>query len=465
MTDLTPTLDYSGKVALYEQLYRYISGEIESGRIKSGEKMPSKRALSRHLGISVSTVETVYSILVSEGYLVSKPKSGYYVERLELPSDAAGNTKKRTEFAKKPVAAPQYRYTFSTSEVSTELFPYSSWAKLTKEVVYESSDILKRGDKQGDLDLRIELAGFLHQYRGVNCAPEQIIVGAGMEYLTDLLLQLIEPSRRIALETPCYNATYHTMKNNLRDVCFISQDSSGMRVDLLEKSGADIAYVTPSHQFPMGTTMPVSRRSALIKWANEKPERYIIEDDYDSEFRYGSRPIPAMQSRDSAGRVVYIGTLSRSLAPSIRIAFMVLPESLLARYSERFGFASSTVSRLEQQILRRFIASGMFSRHLRRVGLLYRRKRDIICSRLLQNPDISVTGAQAGLHFVMSCPPFTEAEILKRCAARNVRLHGLSEYAHGLPCRPSSAVVGFAGLSESDLDTAGRIIAETLRGE
>jgi len=364
MNVFTFKLDTKSEKPLYRQLYEFVVSEIEGGRLSEGEKLPSKRSLCAHLKISQSTVETAYSILVAEGYIESRPKSGYYalaIERLSrgdfaenedpLPYKAHGGEKDQT-------ARRAPRFDFSTNAVDTSAFPYASWAKIFKETVYQNPELLQRGDARGDAGLRRALAGFLHEYRGVSCSEGQIVIGAGMEYLLDMLLQILGDKAVFAVEDPGYVSTIRTIENNGRAVVPIPVDRSGMDVLKLLDSQATVAYVTPSHQFPMGVTMPIGRRTALLNWAAEKRERYIIEDDYDSEFRYSSRPIAAMQGLDKNGKVIYIGTFSRGIAPSIRAAYMVLPERLISEYERLFSHSSSTVSRFEQMTLCRFIESG-----------------------------------------------------------------------------------------------------------
>ena len=456
MMQFTLKLEFNGSVPLYTQLYRYIVDEIRAGRLTENERMPSKRSLCEYLGISQSTVETAYSILVAEGYLRTRPRSGYFV----CPYEVLAQTTACPPTLPPVKKAEELSYHFSTSAVDTSIFPYATWAKLSREVIYENPALLQRGDSQGDLSLRRALSGFLHQYRGVRCDPAQIIIGAGMEYLLNLIVGILPADSVFGLETPGYTANYRTLQNNNRTVCPIPLDADGISVKTLAQSSATVAYVTPSHQFPMGITMPIGRRTQLLKWASLAPERYVIEDDYDSEFRYTSRPIPAMQGLDDAGRVVYIGTFSRSIAPSIRVAYLVLPMPLLARYHARFDYAASTVSRFEQQTLARFIAEGFYARHLRRVSTFYRDQLSLLLSLLCEIPGVSVSGHDAGLHFLLTHASLSELDLVTRAATAGVRIHGLSEYCHHPPQPSSTVVLGFAGLSEDEMIQATRRLAE-----
>lgn len=438
---------------LYEQLYRHLAAEISHGRLPTGGRLPSKRKMCALLGVSMSTVDTAYSLLAAEGYVTVRPRSGYTVADLLplTPTPAA-------DIPKPQPTPPRWKYDCSTSAVDTSLFPFSSWAKISKEAVYENPDLLQRGHPQGDLPLRSALADLLAQYRGVRCSPEQIIVGAGADWLLSMVLQLLPEHHSIALEDPGYPAAYAAAKRLGRQAVSVPVDESGMSPEELEHSGANLAYVTPSHQFPLGVTMPAGRRSRLLHWAYAAPGRYIIEDDYDSEFRYASRPIPALQGMDREGRVVYMGTFSRSIAPAIRVAFVILPPALLKRWQVEFSHSACTVSRFEQEALRRFLVQGLYSRHLRRSVNLYRRKCAIFSEALFSIDGVALSGQQAGLHFLLTCPRLAEAELVERAGEQGIRIHPLSRYCHSVPPRPSTVVMGFAGLTEKELERAAELL-------
>lgn len=451
MESITFKLQSGDRRPLYEQLYRQIVEEIEAGRLKNGERLPSKRALCAHLHISQSTVETAYGMLTAEGYLRAKPRSGYFVcGDLSRPL-----TDRR---AAAPATVPRQktapRFDLSTGAVDTDIFPYASWARLNREVISRSPGLLQRGEARGDPALRQALTGFLREYRGVRCSEEQIVVGAGLEYLLNVLVQVLPEDSVYGLEDPGYLAAWQVLRNHGRQIRMIPLDESGLRVDALRQSGATVAFVTPSHQFPMGCTMPVGRRAALLAWAEEDDRRFIVEDDYDSEFRYLSRPIPAMQSLDDGERVIYVGTFSRSIAPSIRVAYLVLPRRLLPAYRQRLGFAASTVSRFEQQTLAAFLDRGLYARHLRRAASLYRKKQQLLLTELEKLPGARVSGAQAGLHFLLTLPGRDEDWLVSRAAQAGIPVRGLSSYCRECPCPESTLVLGFAGLRLEDIPAA-----------
>lgn len=462
MKNFTFKLQADGKRPLYEQLYRHIIGEMEAGRLSEGEKLPSKRALCAHLGVSRSTVETAYGMLAAEGYIRAVPKSGYYVSAALARALPVGElpVKKPEVRSKRPP-----RFDFSTGAVDTSLFPYGAWARISREVVSGGPRLLQRGEAQGDGDFREALAVFLREYRGVNCRADQIVVGAGLEYLLGVVVELLPQAERFAVEDPGYGAPNAVLRNHHRTVCPIPLDEGGMREEPLRQSGAQVAYVTPSHQFPLGVTMPAGRRSRLLRWAEEEEGRYLIEDDYDSEFRYTTRPIPAMQGMDGAGRVIYVGTFSRSVAPGIRVAYLVLPEMLAERFRRQFGGAASTVSRFEQQTLRLFLERGLYSRHLRRSNNLYRKKRQLLLEALSQWPAFSVSGADAGLHFLLRVAEKEEGWLLQRAAEAGIPLRGLSSYCLAAPPPSSTLVLGFAGLDTDCIGEAARALAEAFFAE
>lgn len=461
MDIFTLKLNIHIKQPLYQQLYLFITGEIKAGNLKEGERLPSKKSLCSYLKVSQSTIETAYEMLVAEGYVRAVPRSGYYVCALDILPKISGE-KQPAAAIPKPAAPKKYRYDFSTGAVDTTTFPYSSWAKITKEVMYQNPELLLHGDRQGDACLRQVLAKCLHEYRGVNCVPEQMIIGAGIEYLLDLVIQILDKNSVFALENPGYDTTYKIIGNNNRRIEPIGLDGDGMLVEQLEQSGANVAYITPSHQFPMGGTMPIGRRTRLLKWANAATNRYLIEDDYDSEFRSRARPIPALQGLDENGRVIYVGTFSRSIAPSIRAAYLVLPPELLMQYREKFGFSSSTVSRFEQHTLYRFIESGLYMRHLNRVGNLYKQRKEFLIEELTRvfGSRIQISGDNAGLHFLLHVNNgMSERELIESAARLGVKVYGLSAYdkseqGAGDVCPKSTLVLGYAGLSEQELSEA-----------
>lgn len=439
------SLDPKARSPMYEQLYRALAEAIRGGELRSGEKLPSKRALCAGLGVSRATVETAYELLRAEGYVEARPRSGFYVADYLYPGTQAAALRAAAREAPERRPPSSDAALFSTSAVDVSVFPYASWAKLYREVVCNSPALLQRGDPRGEAPLREALARLLSEYRGVRCEPEQIVVGSGMETLLGQLITLFGPGAVYAAEDPGYPAVERSLEARGSALRFIPMDAAGMDPEALEASGADVAYLTPSHQFPLGITMPATRRSRLLLWAASGP-RWIVEDDYDSEFRWGGRPISSMQGMDRHGRVVYTGTFSRSLAPAIRLAYMVLPPELLERWRAFYGQQQPTVSRYEQTVMARFLAEGFYGRYLRRVGKLYADRRAALLEALGQIEGLSVSGAEGGIHLLLTLPRLREAELLRRAAAAGLPLQGLSAFCRAAAPRPSTLVLGYGGL-------------------
>ena len=442
----------SGEVPLYEQIYCHLIEQIISGKLPNGSKMPGRRSLAGALGVSVSTVDTAYQMMAAEGYLESRPRSGYYVQEsagLFMGGESVGD-----ELSAIPTEPTIWEYDLSTSSVDVSLFPFRTWGRIQKELLYGNIDLLQPGDRQGEPELRRVLAQYLAAYRGVHCRPEQIVIGAGTEYLTGLLPKLIG-GRVAAMENPGYRRTRLILENNGMPCRMVSVDQNGLSVAELEKTDANFCYVTPSHQFPTGVTMPVSRRAELLRWAAGEPGRYILEDDYDSEFRFDVRPLPSLQGMAGPdGPVIYLTTFSKSLAPGIRIACMVLPMNLLARYRALYGGYSGTVGRFEQHTLCRFIEEGHFSRHLARMRKTYRSRMEKLVTEMKATfapREIKIQGQHTGLHLLLTLPGGPgELAMVEAAKSIGANLRPLSEYYQdqGDLCPENTVVLGYANLDQ-----------------
>ena len=310
----------------------------------------------------------------------------------------------------------------------------------------------------------MQIARYLHDFRGINVSPDNILVGAGSEYLMHLVIQLLGRERIYALENPGYRKLYQIFAANGAAVRPLPLDKSGLRADALAASDTSVVYLTPSHHFPLGTVMPAARRMEILRWA-AAGDRYIIEDDYDSEFRYASRPIPALGELDRAGRVVYVNTFAKSLSPGLRIGYLVLPDALMARYRERFSLYSSTVPSFDQQTLAAFLRTGGFERHISRSRKLYQARRDALMAALdreLAALPHEVSRSEAGLHLLlhMRCG-LRERELIERARDASVRVYGLSAY-YMPPVQPPRAtlVLGYAGLTAQQIDEAAALLRQ-----
>lgn len=467
MLDLTLCLDPGGPRPLYQQLYDSLAAQIRDGRLRTGDRLPGKRSLAAQLAVAVNTVDTAYQMLVAEGYLEARPKSGFFVleytDALPQPSSAAPPVREAEN--EEDEAAPPVRFDLSTGAVDTALFPFRTWGRIQKELLYAGGELLCHGHRQGDGELRRELAEYLRAYRGVVCSPEQIVVGAGVEYLLGLLAQLLRGGTA-AIENPGYDRSRTILVNSGVPCRCVDIDGSGLSPAGLEESGANLCYVTPSHHFPTAVTMPVGRRAQLLRWAAAWPGRYILEDDYDAEFRFDMRPVPSLQGMAGPdGPVVYLCTFSKSLAPSIRIACMVLPLGLLERYRAAFGGYASTVSRFEQQTLRRFLEEGYFTRHLARMRGAYKARMERLIRELeasFGRDRLRLQGRHTGLHLLLTLLDGPgEAVMVSAALAAGVRLRGLSGYYMARPerCPANTVVLGYASLADGEIPA----LAEALR--
>lgn len=465
MNDLMIPLNMESGVPIYQQIYSYIKDEIKTGRIPCRSRLPSTRALARNMQLSRSTIEIAYDQLVAEGYLEAEPYRGYYVAQIE-DLYGIGLPEKKAERRPRAVEACCL-YDFSPRGIDLEHFPYHLWRKIMKNVVSGANkELFGSGMKKGDYELREAILEYLHHARGVNGTVEQLIIGAGNEYLLMLLHQILGKNGvSVAMENPTYRQAYHVLQSLGDSICPVLMDSYGMLVSDLRTTPAEIAYVTPSHQYPLGVVMPIKRRMELLAWAMEAEGRYIIEDDYDSEFRYKGKPIPSLQGVDQAGRVIYIGTFSRAIAPAIRVSYMVLPLSLMERYERYCGFYSCTVSRMEQAVLACFIRDGYFERHLNRMRGNYKAKHDLILNEISGLSGFQVTGENAGMHLLLTSQDgVTEQKLIETAMAQGVRVYGLSGYYIGeMGKREDTVILGYANLSEESIREGVKILREVWK--
>jgi GntR family transcriptional regulator/MocR family aminotransferase len=457
-------MEKRGKLSRYDYLTRCIKGDILSGRLGAGEKLPSKRALAQHLQVAVVTVENAYAQLVAEGYLDPREKRGYFVRPLEaklppppLPEGPVPVTGQKED---------SWLLDLRSGGVGTEGFPFSVWAKLTRRVLTEKGeDLLRSTPHNGALELRQAISRHLYQFRGIAAAPEQIVVGAGTEYLYNLIVQLLGRELVYGLEDPGYSKAYQVYRLSGARTADLPVDRQGVPPEALGESGAQVLHISPNHQFPTGVVTPIGRRQSYLRWAEEG--NYIIEDDYDSEFRFTGRPIPTLKSIDRGGRVLYVNTFSRSLAPSLRIGYLVLPPQLVEEYSRRLGFYSCTVPAIEQYTLADFLDQGHFDSHVSRMRLFYRSRRDRVMAAIRESAlggRCRVRGEDAGLHFLLELDTEKEdRELYELAQQQGVRLSFLSHYQR-LPtpdCR-HTLVINYPGVPldrlEQGLDILGKLL-------
>ncbi len=452
---LTYELKKSPGVPLYEALYRCIREDILSGTLSAGQKLPSKRALAANLEVSKITVEAAYDQLLSEGYIRSVEKVGYYVETVEQ----AG--RKTTEA---PVQTPQNEAPVLDLTGGTGHFPFSVWSKLQREVMLDyGENLLLPIPNQGIWELRQAISEHLAQFRGMHVSPENILIGAGTDFLCNLLIQLLGRDKVYAVEEPGYGKIRRIYAAGGVRCVSAPLDLKGVRPEGL--ANADVLHFSPSHHFPSGIVTPVSRRMALLDWAMERDNRYIIEDDYDSEFRFDAHPMPTMESMDHGGRVIYMNTFSKTLAPSIRISYLALPPELMEKFRAELGFYSCTVPSFEQYTLARFLSRGYFEKHINRMRKAYRTTRNRVVEVLGNCPfakNITILEQNAGLHFILKVDSsLSDDEMVKKCARAGIRIRALSDYFHGAEALDTHClVVNYAGLKNEDIDKLADILGK-----
>ena len=455
MLEMMIDLQGGAKAPLYEKIYLYIREEIAAGRIGKGERLPSTRLLAKNIAVSRSTVELAYEQLLAEGYIEAKPCRGFFVCDIHglYRMDAVEENHDQIDVC---VEEPSCQLDFSPYAVDARYFPYNVWRKLNRNVLLDDrEDLLLAGDGQGEPGLRVAIRDYLHHARGVNCRETDIILGAGNEYLEILLVQLLGAGRTILMEDPGYPQAYHTFSKMGLTVETVAAGVGALSGASLDGADADLIYIMPSHQFPMGNVMPLGERMELLRWAKEREGRYLIEDDHDSEYRYRGKPIPSLQGIDHSEKVIYLGTFSKSIAPSWRISYLVLPPHLMARYRQECGFYSTTVPRIQQEILREFMQGGYFERHLNRMRGIYRSRHDFLLGELRGRGWVKrISGEHAGLHLLVEIKTtLTEEELCAKARACGVQVSGLQEYRLQENSGPDSPtlILGYGRLSEEEI--------------
>ena len=437
-------------VPLYEELYKALKTDILAGRLRAGERLPSKRSMAEDNDISVTTVLNAYQQLLTEGYITSREKTGYFVSDIKK-IDPIPETSR--PFVGKYYKEDEWFADFQSNNFLYNHFPFAMWKKVIREILSENDlELVRRGNPFGLEELRTQIAEFLYRSRGITVSPECVIIGAGIEYLYARLITLFPPSTIYAVETPSYRKipdiyqAYHLRWKS------VGMDSSGVSMPDLITSDASIVHVSPEHHYPLGTVMSIARRHELLNWAGNDEHRYIIEDDYDCEFRYHTRVIPALKSHDATGHVIYMNTFSKTLSPAVRISYMVLPEHLLQRYIEQTHFFTNSTSSLEQYAVARFLEKGYFERHLNRIRKQYRQAGERLISLLQESEQIpirSIRGGDSGTHVTVRVDTeMSDRELQKRSAEMGIQLHCLSDFC----TRPDPRYDHVMVLNFSDMD-------------
>ncbi|AFS77410.1 GntR family transcriptional regulator [Gottschalkia acidurici 9a] len=456
------------KTPLYQQIYQQIKSEIIIGNLKAGDKLISTRELAKTLCVSRNTVERAYFQLCIEGYVISKVGSGFVVQTIDdnlfVESKGTSDTTANESHNENEIfnleaveSEKYYKYNFEYGSLDSEGFPYSLWRRLTSEALNSEDirDINNYSDKQGDISLRIEIMKHLRKSRGIRCSPNQIILCSGVQHAIDLICKLIPfEERKLAMEEPGYNGAKIVFNNNGFEIFPVPVGIDGIRLKELVNLNVKAVYITPSHQFPTGAIMPIQNRNELLNWATQN-NVFIIEDDYDSEFRYNSRPIPSLQSINVNDRVIYLGTFSKALSPGLRMSYMVLPNSLIARYNDIFSGYYSTVSWLQQKVVSLYIERGHFERYIRKSCLLNKNKHDILVKTVndVMGDKVNIYGNNAGLHILLE---FLNGEsqdwLIKRAKEYKVKVYPTYPYwINEDNCPKNIILLGFSSLSEKEI--------------
>ena len=462
---LTYTFDRGSKVPLYEQLYNFIKADIISGVISGGEKLPSKREFASHLGISKVTVEAAYGALTDEGYVTSVEKKGYYCENnLAIPADTGSRPAGNNHYTlpvNETQSGSEYLIDLSSNSVPRDQFPFSVWSHLMRSIIADYSlELLNPIPYNGIPKLREAIAGYLFSERGMSVSPECIFIGSGSEYLYTRITKLLGPGRVFGTENPCYpKITRIYGMNNVRCVP-VDIGEDGIDADALRRTDIDVLHISPSHNFPTGFTMSAKTRHDIIAWANSG-DRYIVEDDFDSELRFGGRPLPPLQTLDTQGKVIYINTFSKTISPSLRIGYMILPVPLAKRYGELFSFNACTVPSFEQYTLSEFIEKGYFERHISRTKKYY----ELLRKSLLEEYRLhglskksKLIEADAGLHFILKLKTRKgEKQIKDELAAKGIKAAFISEYCHAPSAVPGryrhNLLINYSGIDPEKFRT------------
>ena len=424
----------------YLQIYDYFVQEITTNRFRKGLKLPSKRKLSNDLGVSINSISLAYELLEKEGYIKTIERKGTFVLDVGNVIFPHQNiTTNNTETFKK------YRYDYTTSKVDSTLFPRFTFSKITKDILYNDKTVFEEGLSSGEVSLKIQIANIIYQSRGVKTNYNNIVVASGTEYLMMIISALLPEKTIYGLEDPGYKKIFDCFSNLGKEIELIDTNDP-------TSTSANCLYLTPSHQFPTGKVYNIASRSKLAKWAVN--DNYIIEDDYDCEFKYGPFPIPAIQSMNPSN-VIYVSTFSRTISQSMKISYMVLPDKLKAKYDSLFTKYSCSVSKLDQVITARFIAEGYYERLINKSRVLYKKKKELIIKEIknsLLSKYVRISKENIGLFFLLEFDKRLDEEtIIKNCLIEDVKISFISHYAIKKYDGPSKLIMGFSNININDI--------------
>ncbi len=461
-------LNENSKTPLYAQLYEQIKTDILNGTLKPGTKLKSSREVSAELHISRNTVELAYDQLFAEGFITSRPRRGYYVEALAMKTFQECEAANRPETTEKPDQA--IAYDFRCGKLLLSELPCNLWQRLIGRCFHDyREDLARQGPGFGETGLRTEIQKYIHDYRNVNCTAEQVVVTSGTQFCLGLACQLLKSMNKgpdIAMEEPGYDQSRVTFQNNGLNTCPVGLDRHGPIIKMLAAASVMAAYITPSHQFPTGIVMPLSRRSELAEWAIQK-DAFIIEDDYNCHFQHDLGPLPSLQSL-CTDRVFYLGSFSDILFPCIRVSYMVVPENLLAKLQGWFDSHAPFVPFLTQKPLELFMKEGHWESHLRKMRKNQKLKCQTLVSALKDRfgDNIQIAGFHSGLHLLVQAKwPVKEDELVRHAYQNGIGVYPTSKYwNYPKSSEYGTVLLNYGGVSLPDIPVAVDLLYQAWLG-
>ncbi len=419
MKNIRYSIDKSSDIPLYVQLSEQLKRDILSGRIADGEKLPSRRELTEKLRLSKNTVELAYRRLIDEGYAVSRSRSGYYARQ----TSPVNTNISEPDF----YGTPGISYVMSQNGTDLDAVPYGTLIKLCRDISYDMPELFKYGHKYGESQLRKAIAQNLYDLHGISCTPDRIIIGAGPDFLLQQLACALGENALFGFENPCFARSYVPLKNIGAATELIDTEMDRFPIEKLKQSGITVMYLSPDMQFPTARRLSEEQRNEILAWAEAEPDRYIIEADFDLDF--SEDPGSALAAKNPE-KVIFLGSFYRGIAPSMNVAFVMLPKAVKDAFNQRLPYYTCLKSRLEQQVIAEFIRSGKYRSHTEKLRKLYREKRRILKSALMSSPlapYIKIHGVNSGTYFVISVENgMNETELKEAAAKRGVKMISLS---------------------------------------
>lgn len=446
------SISFTGDTSKYVQIYEELKQAILRKQLLAHEQLPSKRALAKTLDVSVHTIKEAYEQLLAEGYIYSKERSGYFIAPFEFEWE-----QQQKQHLSTAITSTTYtiKFDFNNGHVDKEAFPFSIWHKLLKK--HFNVDNLTTSPWQGEAILRTEIARYVERSRGVACEASQVFVYSGTQIQLQALCHFFGSKAHVGLEEPGFKRVRATLQQCGLTTHAIPVDNSGVTIP---KKSIHMLYTTPAHQFPLGMVMPVERRAALLQWAASE-RAYIIEDDYDSEFRYKGLPIPSLAKMDQLQRVIYFGTFSKTLIPSLRISYMILPKSLVEDFILFNQEQKSVVSKIDQLVIADFIDQGYFDKHLAKMRTIYRKKQQALLAAINTHfsEEFEVIGEKSGLHIVMKLPKrLSEQDAIRLAQEVGIKVYPCStSYQEG--SKHAKVIMGYGGLTLEQINEGVALLA------